>query len=95
MTFAVPIPPELVDAIAERAAAIAVERLQLESQAWPEWLSVETAAKYLDVSPERLRKLQARRQLPYHQEGPGCRVFFSRRELDEAMSKQVQRARRS
>jgi excisionase family DNA binding protein len=48
-------------------------------------MSVETAARYLDVSPERVRKLQARGVLPYYQEGPGCRVFFNRRELDDAM----------
>jgi excisionase family DNA binding protein len=54
---------------------------------WPEWMSVETAARYLDASPERVRKLQSRGELPYHQDGPGCRVFFRRRELDEATSR--------
>ena len=53
----------------------------------PEWLSVESAARYLDVSPERVRKLQSRRELPYYQEAPGARVFFHRLELDEAMAR--------
>jgi hypothetical protein len=87
------VPEELVEAIAERAAQIVVERLDVDLQAWPEWMGIETASRYLDISPERLRKLQARRQLPYHQEGPGCRVFFNRHELDTAMAVHLQRAR--
>lgn len=53
---------------------------------WPEWMSVETAANYLDVTVERVRKLKDRREIPYYQEAPGCRVFFRRSELDEWMS---------
>jgi excisionase family DNA binding protein len=86
MNLTLQLPEELVEAIALRAADIAVERLQVELQAWPEWMGIETAARYLDVSVERLRKLQARRQLPFHQEGRGCRVFFCRSELDAAMT---------
>jgi excisionase family DNA binding protein len=55
------------------------------ADSWPAWMSVDTAARYLDVSPERLRKLQARRAIPYHQEGTGCRVLFCRRDLDNWM----------
>jgi len=52
----------------------------------PEFMSIDTAAKYLDVSPERLRKLQARRRIPYYQEGIGCRVLFRRTDLDQWMA---------
>jgi excisionase family DNA binding protein len=52
----------------------------------PEWMNVETAAAYLDCTPERLRKLIARREIPFHQEAPGCRIFFRRQELDEWMT---------
>jgi excisionase family DNA binding protein len=93
MTLALAIPDDAVAEIVERVAALVVERMQVESHSWPEWMSVETAARYLDVSPERLRKLQARRQLPYHQEGPGCRVFFRQKELDAAMSEHLQSER--
>jgi excisionase family DNA binding protein len=48
-------------------------------------MNTSTAARYLDVSPERVRKLQARREIPFAQEAPGCRVSFSRRELDAWM----------
>jgi excisionase family DNA binding protein len=62
--------------------------LRADSQRWPEWMSVETAAHYLDVSPERVRKLQARRAIPFQQEDVGCRVFFARRQLDDWMRSQ-------
>jgi excisionase family DNA binding protein len=80
-----------LDEIARRAAAIVIEHLGIEQQAWPEWMAIETAARYLDVSPERVRKLQAQRKLPFHQEGPGCRVFFRRSDLDAAMAELRQR----
>ncbi len=73
--------------IAERVAQI----LQTNQSArtdreWPEWMSVETAATYLDISEERVRKLKDRHGIPYYQDGPGCRIFFYRSELDEWMS---------
>lgn len=82
------IPARTLDVIVDAAAARTLERIAAEQEAepWPEWLSVETAARYLDVSPERLRKLQARREVPFYQEAPGCRVLFRRRELDEWMA---------
>jgi excisionase family DNA binding protein len=82
------IPASTFDVLVGAAAARTLEHVEhkLEHEAWPEWLSVETAARYLDVSPERLRKLQARREIPYHQEAPGCRVLFRRRDLDEWMT---------
>jgi excisionase family DNA binding protein len=85
--LSVDLPEEALQAIAERVVGMLQACSSThEDGRWPEWMSVETAARYLDVSPERVRKLQARGQLPYYQEGPGCRVFFHRRELDSAMS---------
>lgn len=84
--LSVELPEEALQAIAERVLGMLQPYMGHEDKGWPEWMSVETAARYLDVSPERVRKLQARGQLPYYQEGPGCRVFFNRRELDTAMS---------
>jgi excisionase family DNA binding protein len=77
------VPEELVERVAKRAAELVLVALERDAERWPEWLSVETAARYLDVSPERVRKLQARGDLPFYQEAPGCRVLFSRRELDD------------
>jgi hypothetical protein len=71
------------DQLAAIAALVPVPEPTAEP--WPEWMSAETAARYLDVSVERVRKLQGRREIPYYQEGPNCRVFFHRPELDECM----------
>jgi excisionase family DNA binding protein len=70
------------------ALAVIAAQLGRDRDAWPEWMSVETASRYLDAPVERLRKLQARRAIPYHQEGPGCRVFFRRADLDGWMEAQ-------
>jgi excisionase family DNA binding protein len=82
------LPPETVEALAERAAAIVLTRLdnRSTSDAWPEFMNVATAARYLDVSEERIRKLKDRRQIPYYQGGPRCRVSFRRTELDTWMA---------
>ena len=60
-------------------------RAEVEAAAWPGWMSVETAARYLDCPPERVRKLIARRSIPFSQEAPGCRIFLSRTDLDRWM----------
>lgn len=52
----------------------------------PEWMAIETAAAYMDVPVERLRKLKERGAIPHYQEGPGCRIFFRRSELDDWMA---------
>lgn len=80
------VPPAMLDAIADLVEERVLGRLAT-AEAAAEWLSIETAARYLDVSPERVRKLVARRAIPHYQEGPGCRVFLRRRELDEWMSR--------
>jgi excisionase family DNA binding protein len=82
------IPDKLVDAIAAAVAEhlLPVLRTAGDGERWPEWMAIETAARYLDVSPQRLRKLVARRQIPFHQEDRGCRVLFRRSDLDEWMA---------
>lgn len=82
------LPQETVAALAEQAAAIALARLsdRPAGDGWPEWMSVETAATYLDMAEERIRKLKDRRVIPYYQDGPGCRVFLRRSELDDWMA---------
>lgn len=92
--LALELPAVLVDAIAERAASIVLAELARDSgNEWPAWMSVETAARYLDVSAERVRKLIAARAIPYAQEAPGCRVFLSRAALDEWMLSMARRPR--
>jgi excisionase family DNA binding protein len=73
-------------ALAARVAAL--EATTPADTGWPEWMNLETAAAYLDSSPERIRKLVARREIPYHQEAPGCRLSFKRHDLDQHMRTQ-------
>jgi Helix-turn-helix domain len=68
-----------------RDALPAVEQAP-DIEPWPEWMNVATAARYLDISPERLAKAKQRGSVPHYQEGPGCRVFFRRSELDAWMT---------
>ena len=76
--------------LASRAADEVMARLadcaERDGRGWPEWMSAETAACYLDISEERIRKLKDRHEIPYYQEGPGCRMFFRRTELDDWMA---------
>jgi excisionase family DNA binding protein len=76
--------PVTLDDAALAAIAEAASSAQPEEQ-WPQWMSITTAARYLDVSVQRLRKLVATKQIPFVQEGYACRLFFSRTDLDDWM----------
>jgi len=82
------IPDEVVEALAIAVSERLLPHLRAtgETERWPEWMAIDTAAQYLDVSPQRLRKHVAQRRIPFHQEDKGCRVLFRRGDLDEWMS---------
>jgi excisionase family DNA binding protein len=71
--------------LAERVAEILGVDTSRDRDPWPEWMSITTAARYLDVPVERLRKLKDRGQIPFAQEACGYRVFFRRSDLDAWM----------
>jgi excisionase family DNA binding protein len=88
------LPSDGLEAVAKRAAEIVIEQLETHAgDAWPGWMGVETAARYLDVSPERVRKLIARREIPFAQEAAGCRVFLRREWLDSWLMAMAQTPR--
>ncbi len=66
----------VVDRLMERTAADVTDRVA-------EWLNARGAADYLGVHPDTLRKLAAQRAVPTHQDGPRCKLYFRRDELDE------------
>jgi len=72
-----------LELLAQRVAAIVVERLEGSTSPTSPWLDVNGVASYLSCSPERVRKLVQRRAIPFHQERAGGRVFFHRKEIDE------------
>jgi hypothetical protein len=69
----VTLPPDVLEAIAERAAEIVLERLDASSP----WLTLAEAAAYLGWSRQRLYK---RRDVPRYKHG--ARVMYRRDELD-------------
>src|SRR5579864_8066741 len=75
---------ELRDQLREELLA----ELRRDGERWPEYMDVKTAAAYLGVSVQRVRKLKDRRAIPYFQEAENCRVFFKRSDLDEWMREQ-------
>ena len=46
------------------------------------WLDTKRAAEYLGLTTSGLHKLTAGRRIPFEQDGPGCRCWFKRCELD-------------
>jgi excisionase family DNA binding protein len=68
----------LAECVAERVAA----RLAAPATAGDEWLDTREAAEYLGVHRDTVRRLAAERVMPSEQEGPGCKLFFRRSDLD-------------
>lgn len=75
----IPFPPELVDLIAERVAAILEARHRAEAP--KRWLTVDEAARYIGAKPKRIYDLRSANRLS--RTGDGSRVLVDRRELDE------------
>jgi excisionase family DNA binding protein len=70
---------QLADLVAERVAA----RLAAPAGEADEWLDTRAASEYLGVHRDTVRRLAAERTVPSEQEGPGCKLFFRRSDLDE------------
>lgn len=47
------------------------------------WLDFEGALEHLGMKKGALYKLTSTRTIPFHQDGPGCKLWFLRSELDE------------
>lgn len=82
-TRPLPMLDALLADLAERVAAAVVRQLKSTREDAPEWLDSRSAAAYLGVHRDTLRKLAAGRTIPTHQDGPGCKLFFRRGDLDE------------
>jgi excisionase family DNA binding protein len=71
------LPASLIESIAELAAEIAAERLNLEPEPW---IGVEGAAEHLDCPRSRIYALVSKRAIPFHKDG--SRLLFRCSELD-------------
>jgi excisionase family DNA binding protein len=74
------VPSELVEEIAQLAAAIVLERLRDEAAAPPRLLTVPEAAELLRARPQRVYDLLSDGRLTRRKDG--SRVLVDRQELD-------------
>jgi hypothetical protein len=65
------------------APEILVARLNATHSDGESWMNAKAAAAYLGSTVTALHKLTAARLIPFHQDGPGCKLWFKRSELDE------------
>jgi hypothetical protein len=81
---------ETVAAIVDRLMPEITARLDRSPpSAIPEadgWLDSKGAAAYLGITINALHKLTAAREIPFEQDGPGCKLWFKRSELDDYRS---------
>ncbi len=78
---------ELIDQLLGRLADLVVDRLMARAHTSStlrpdDWMDARAAAAYLGLHRDTLRKLAAERAVPVHQDGPGCKLYFRRDELD-------------
>ena len=71
-----------LDALAELLAPRIEPRLSASKPEPDGWMDAKSAARYLGISLHALHKLTAARAIPFHQDGPGCKCWFKRSELD-------------
>jgi hypothetical protein len=70
-----------LDALADLLAP-KIERRLKPAMVEDGWLDAKRAAEYAGLSVNALHKLTAERAIPFEQEGPGCKLWFRRSELD-------------
>jgi excisionase family DNA binding protein len=73
---------DALDSLAERLAPRLARRLESVPRPQDGWLTAKGAAEYLGISVTALHKLTSARLIPFEQDGPGCKLWFRREELD-------------
>ncbi len=73
----------LLAQLADCVAAAIIDRLQPTTGSADDWLDSRHAAQYLGLHRDTLRRLAAERALPSEQDGPGCKLYFRRSDLDD------------
>jgi excisionase family DNA binding protein len=79
---------DLLDLLLGRLADLVADRLLARTAATEdahagEWMDAHDAAAYLGIHRDTLRKLATQRSIPVHQDGPRCKLYFRRDELDD------------
>lgn len=73
---------QLAERVAERLGAATEPSRTDQPSGRDEWLDSRHAADYLGVHRDTLRKLAAERAIPSEQDGPGCKLYFLRSDLE-------------
>lgn len=73
---------QLAERVAERLAAVAAPVVSHGPGGADDWLDSRHAADYLGMHRDTLRKLAAERAIPSEQDGPNCKLYFRRTDLD-------------
>jgi excisionase family DNA binding protein len=68
--------------LADRLAPWLARHIAPAAPAADGWLDTADAAEYLGISRTALHKLTAAREIAFAQDGPGCKCWFKRPELD-------------
>jgi excisionase family DNA binding protein len=76
------IPDELLTAVAERVAALALKPEETTPELTSPWLDTEAACAYIGISRDRLYKLSAANAIPVRKKRRGQGLRFRRDELD-------------
>jgi hypothetical protein len=71
--------PQALDTLAEHLAPRIADRPPAQQDGW---LDTTGAAEYAGLSLPAIHKHTAARTIPFEQDGPGCRCWFKRSELD-------------
>ncbi len=85
-SLTVDVPPELLEAIAARAAELVEDR---GAAAAEPWIGVEEAAEYLRCKPQRIYDLVSQGRLEHRKDGR--RLLFRRSWLDEYLEQEARR----
>jgi excisionase family DNA binding protein len=80
VAVAIPVPPEVIEAIAERAAEIVLTTLAATNGPTSPYLTIVEAADYLRCKRQRIDDLLSSGRLTRHKDG--TRTLVSRAELD-------------
>lgn len=79
-SVSLPVPDVLLDLVAERVAALVLDRLAGPATPSSPWLDVAEAAAYLRCGKRHVYDLARDEQVPVHRDG--TRLLFHRAELD-------------
>lgn len=71
-----------LDRLTERLAPRLASRITPAQPTEDSWLSTRGAAAHLGLTVPAIHKLTAARAIPFEQDGPGCRCWFLRSDLD-------------